>query len=82
MPAGVCETQHTRMLEPNAQSPNETNPQVRLYDALRATGLPPAQLREAVLLRGQAAGNTEPPRLRLPTDEFVLWVSSCCLVIC
>lgn len=49
-------------------------PQVRLYDALRGAGLPPAQLREAMLLRGAAAGNSEPPRLRLPSDEFILWV--------
>lgn len=49
-------------------------PQVRLYDALRSAGLPPAQLREAMLLRSTAVGNNEPPRLRLPTDQFVLWV--------
>ncbi|KAL4422940.1 hypothetical protein ABPG75_009137 [Micractinium tetrahymenae] len=49
--------------------------EVRLYDALSATGLPPAQVRQAQLLRGAAAGADQPPRLRLPLEDGVLWVN-------
>lgn len=52
-----------------------TSRQVRLYDALSSVGLPPAQVRQAQLLRGSAAGADEPPRLRLPLQDGVLWVS-------
>ena len=49
--------------------------QVRLYDTLAGAGLPPAQLREALLLRGSAAASDAPPRLRLMSEDFIAWVS-------
>jgi hypothetical protein len=49
--------------------------QVRLYDTLAGAGLPPAQLREALLLRGSAASSDAPPRLRLMSDDSIAWVS-------
>ncbi|KAI3430615.1 hypothetical protein D9Q98_005207 [Chlorella vulgaris] len=48
--------------------------EVRLHDALSGLGLPPKQLREAMMLRGAAAGDDTPPRLRLVGDA-IAWVN-------
>ncbi|KAL4857496.1 UDP-glucose:glycoprotein glucosyltransferase [Chlorella vulgaris] len=48
--------------------------EVRLHDALSGLGLPPKQLREAMMLRGTAAGDDTPPRLRLVGDA-IAWVN-------
>ena len=49
--------------------------QVRVYDRLVATGLPPAQVRSAQLLRGASADSEEAPRLNVYSDEYIAWVS-------
>ena len=56
--------------------PHAPRLQVRLWDKLRAAGLPPRAARAAALARGRRGAEGEgPPRLALNSEEAILWLN-------